>query len=289
MRQIILLFFFLGCACFAFFAFTRQVSTPSLRVIACDVGQGDGVLIISPTKQYVLIDGGPDEKMLECLSRYMAFWERSISLVVLSHPHLDHFAGLIPVIDRYITKHYASEELHNNTPEYKALLTRVKNNTIPIQYLYAKDVVHVDDSLTLEVLSPSRKMLERTSPDGNITDRKEFTNLLIRIRYDEAEFLFTGDSQAPILTQELLQPFSKNIRVLQIPHHGSRFGLTKALLTRLRPTYGFISVGKNSYGHPAPLTLQLLEESNIPYLRTDRGGDIIFTTDGHELSITRRN
>src|SRR3990167_3526151 len=71
-----------------------------LHLIACDVGQGDGILAVYKDTQ-VLIDGGADESILECLSKYVPFWDRQLELVVLTHPQLDHYGGLIEVFRRY--------------------------------------------------------------------------------------------------------------------------------------------------------------------------------------------
>ena len=72
-----------------------------LRLIFCDVGQGDGILIISPAGKQVLIDGGPGTKILSCLSQNMPFWDRSLDMIVATHAQKDHMEGLLSVLERY--------------------------------------------------------------------------------------------------------------------------------------------------------------------------------------------
>src|SRR3989344_2631863 len=81
-----------------------------LHIVACDVGQGDAILIQKNTTQ-ILIDGGPNQKVLDCLGRHMPFWDRTIEFVILTHPELDHYGGLIDVVKTYNIKTYA----HNGT------------------------------------------------------------------------------------------------------------------------------------------------------------------------------
>ena len=90
--------FFLGV-----FAAYQQVTLNDgkFKVVMCDVGQGDAILIRTPKGKTFLFDGGPDKAVLECLSDHMPFWERTIEGVILSHPHADHLNGLIEVLKRY--------------------------------------------------------------------------------------------------------------------------------------------------------------------------------------------
>ena len=72
-----------------------------LRLIFCDVGQGDGILIITPGGKQILIDGGPGKKITECLSSKMPFWDRNIELMIPTHPQQDHIEGQIDVFEKY--------------------------------------------------------------------------------------------------------------------------------------------------------------------------------------------
>ena len=81
-----------------------------LHLVFCDVGQGDAILITYRQTQ-VLIDGGPDNKVLGCLSKNIPFWDRNLEMVILTHPEADHFSGLIDVIKRYNVKQFVSNSI----------------------------------------------------------------------------------------------------------------------------------------------------------------------------------
>src|SRR5438105_9092865 len=82
-----------------------------LHIVFCDVGQGDAILIVTPNNKHILVDAGPDRKTIDCLSKHMAFWDRTIDLFILTHPHADHFSGSYYVLDRYIILGFATENI----------------------------------------------------------------------------------------------------------------------------------------------------------------------------------
>jgi competence protein ComEC len=93
-----------------FFVFS-SLNDKKLHIIICDVGQGDAILIITPTQAQILIDGGPDKAVLECLSRNMPFWDRSLEAIIMTHPHADHLVGLMDVVDRYRLSSFYTEDV----------------------------------------------------------------------------------------------------------------------------------------------------------------------------------
>jgi competence protein ComEC len=74
-----------------------------LHVVFCNVGQGDAIFIKTPDNAHILVDGGPDKSVISCFAEHMSFWEKILQVMILTHPHTDHFSGLVDVIDRYIT------------------------------------------------------------------------------------------------------------------------------------------------------------------------------------------
>ena len=91
-----------------------------LRLIACDIGQGDAILVTYGNNQ-ILTDGGPNNRVLDCLSEFMPFWDRKIELVVLTHPDKDHFAGLIDVFKRYEVGSFLTTKAKSSSQEYRLL------------------------------------------------------------------------------------------------------------------------------------------------------------------------
>ena len=104
-----------------------------LHVIFCDVGQGDAILIKTPTNKHILIDAGPDRKVLNCLAEHLPFWERDIDLFVLTHPHADHFMGMYFILERYNVTQFATEKLINKSDGFGELMRMVEERGIPVK------------------------------------------------------------------------------------------------------------------------------------------------------------
>ena len=277
-----ILIFFAGLSSYQFVKFNDN----KLHVIFCDVGQGDGIFIRSASGKNFLIDAGPDEKIIECLENHMPFWESNISVAFLSHPHLDHFAGFNYVMKRYNLMSFATEDLNNKSASFQGLLNQLNDRKLRIQYLYSGDSFKIKDGTRFSVLAPTKDFIDKTSPNGQIGESGEFASLIIMVSYGSFTALFTGDSQAPELSQAISDNSIDGIKILEVPHHGSKTGLSPEILSRLRPNYGIISVGAhNRYGHPTGFTLDLLNEFNVKTLSTSKNGDIEIITDGKNLQV----
>ena len=257
-------------------------SDGKLHLVFCDVGQGDAIFIRTPKGLDILVDGGPNDSVLSCLSNHMPFWDRDLELVMLTHPHADHLKGLISVARHYKIISFATENLKNDTVIFKALMDELKGQNIKIKYLYAGDTFKLKDKVGLKIVGPSREFLKKTSPEGLIGERSEFANIESLFSYKDFSVLLTGDSQALQLKEALLDGKLKDIDVLQVPHHGSKTGLDSEILSFLKPELGVISVGKNRYGHPAKEIIEILRNKDIKILRTDEKGDIEIVSDGKE-------
>lgn len=273
---LISLFFLLGIVSYQYLNFYDG----KLHVVFCDVGQGDAILIKTPTNGYVLVDGGPDRRVLSCLSNHMPFWERTIDLVILTHPHADHFVGLLDIIDRYIALSFVTERLSNKTQSFKLLSTIIAEKKIPQRNVFEGDRYKLEDGMLMTVEAPSAGFLQHSSPNGLIGESGELASLILKLTYKDFDLLLTGDSQ----TEALNKVASRNqdsIEVLQVPHHGSRTGLSGSIVEQIEPRLAIISVGaKNRYGHPSKEVLSSLKEAGIRTLRTDRQGDVEIVSDG---------
>lgn len=263
-----------------------------LHIIFCDVGQGDGIFIRTPKGTDILIDGGPNEAILSCLSSYMPFWDREIELVMLTHPHADHLGGLISVFKRYKVASFVTEKLENDTASFRDLRAKVDQQKLSPRYLLAGSKVKVGDGVVLSIVGPTASFLQKSSPGGTIGERSEFASIETLVSYGAFSTLLTGDSQAEELQEAIDIGYLNDIDVLQVPHHGSKTGLTDKIIQTLYPKLAVISVGKNKYGHPAPKTLEILRDKNIRILRTDlpagrqgERGDIEIVSDGKKFLL----
>lgn len=260
---------------------------PKLHLIACDVGQGDAILAIHGTTQ-VLVDGGPNNQVLDCLADNLPFWDREIEVVVLTHPQTDHFKGLIEVFRRYDVKVFIATPLDSSTPEYKVLKSVVGGSGAKVVNPTTGMVIR-SGLLYLDMLYPNAEVLSVEPAEtgegvlGAFTsnrDPNDFSVVAV-LRLGEFDALLTGDIRPGVIDEVLATGLVGDVEYIKIPHHGSKNGLTRELLDVSTPEVAVISVGaKNHYGHPHEEILKILSERDIRMLRTDKDGEIEVVTDG---------
>lgn len=268
-------FCLVGLSVFAIFEYLSFYDG-KLKIVFCDVGQGDGVFIKSPQGSIILFDTGPDEAVLGCLSDNMPFWRKNLDLVITSHPHADHFMGMFSILPNYTVKTYMSEKVVNRSSSFKELMKELSEEGISPKYLTKGSTISFKDGLKLRVLGPSKEFSARAAPNGEINEAKELISLIIEVEYRDFSALLTGDSQVSGIEDAGVD----DVVLLQIPHHGSASGLDERVLDVINPEVATISVGKNKYGHPTETILSLLKEDKIEIYRTDELGDISISTDG---------
>ena len=254
-----------------------------LHVVFCDVGQGDAIFIRTPKGSDILVDGGPDDSVLSCLSNNMPFWDRTIELLILTHPDADHVTGLIDVIERYSVIRFYTSDVETTTAVYKEFLKKIADYKIRKNYLWQGDKFVFEERLVLETFWPTR--LWREESGGSPTNSFSIITLLT---YKNFGLLLTGDSDLAQMEEVVgsLRGEQEDIEVIKIPHHGSRFGISGQVLDIISPELAVISVGENnSYGHPTPFVLGLLKEKNIKTLRTDQNGEVKIISNGSNFQI----
>lgn len=268
-----------------------------LHLVFCDVGQGDAIYVRTPQGEDILIDGGPDEKVLACLSKRMPFWDRTLEMVVLTHPQSDHLTGLIPVFQRYRVKNFVGENLFSPSASFTKFQSEVAKEGAQIYNPQKGDKIKIGN-LTLDFFWPSQvlgnqriweeKYLANQQVLGASTFSGDLNNysLALEIKYGDFEVLFTGDLSAKILEEVAID--SGPVEVLKVPHHGSKNGLSAKALEALGPQLAVILVGKaNRFGHPHQETIKILEDKDIKILRTDLNGEIEIVSDGKVWSSNK--
>lgn len=248
-----------------------------LTVAFLDVGQGDAVFIEAPNGNQVLIDGGPNRSVLKALSEVMPFYDRSIDMVVATHPDKDHIGGLPAVFDRYDVSFFLESGVTAETGVYTELMERVENEELTNRFLTRRGMTFfLDESVYLEILFPDRDVSGLNPNEASI---------VAKLVYGNTSFLLTGD--APEKIEKFITSLDKenlDVDVLKVGHHGSKTSTGESLLGYSSPEYAVISLGKNNrYGHPHEDVLEKLSRFNVNIFRTDELGSIIFTTDGETL------
>lgn len=253
------------------FRFTRQ-SADTLHIDFLNVGQGDATFITTPDRYQILIDGGPDRSVLSELGRVMYPWDRTIDMVIATHPDADHIAGLIAVFDRYriatvvapghpgvtqVAKHYWESVTAEQSPVVGVLTVANKTQTYS-----------TPDGVRITVMHPQALGIHPTETNEN--------SLLIRVDYADRS-LFIGGDISSVVESRLVNVFPQyvDVDILKVSHHGSRFSSGESFLKTVSPYFAVISVGcDNTYGHPAPQTVERLRYVGIPFDTTCQAGRI---------------
>lgn len=259
-----------------------------LHLIFCSVGEGDAAYVRTASSQDILIDGGPDTRVLSCLGRHMPFYDRTIDMVILSHPNKDHYQGLISVLERYSVKYFVIGAAGEDSKEYRQLTQVLQNKKIPVRSLYTGDKFSVGN-LKFLVLWPEKKWVvsQFSIPlsDLSVLGLSSTSNLndfsyYLHLSFGSFDALFTGDGDNKIQPEIMSTVSLPDVEVLKFPHHGSKYGLADGFLEKVKPELAVISVGKNSYGHPSSEAIKQLSDKAIKLLRTDQKGDIEIVSDG---------
>jgi len=171
-----------------------------LHVVFCDVGEGDAILIRTADAKNVLIDGGPDDSVLNCLSNHLPFWDRKIDVVFLSHPHADHLNGLIFVLERYNVTHFFSENVENQTILEKAEKKLLAEKKLTASYLSKGDQVVIAGKTKIKTIWPSKELVKSRLNQGK-NGNLDVNGLALAqlLTYGEFEVLLTSDLEIPYL------------------------------------------------------------------------------------------
>jgi competence protein ComEC len=284
--------------------FWRQWPSDQARVVFCNVGQGDAILIEKGTTQAV-IDGGPGSKVLECLQTYMPAADTTVELMVSTHPDADHLTGLVAVLKKYQVKQIWVEDRVTNTKTFfrfrNEILEEKKQGAV-VAAPKLGDIFHLNSNISLTVLFPFQPIVNETVFFSTTTEtqlsalatqqKKQFgaTNygsIAIKLTIGEVSFLFTGDLEE----QQEIALINKGVlthnNVLKAGHHVSKTSNSVGLLQIVQPETVIISLGKNnSYGHPHKEVLSHFQKVGAHVHRTDTEGNIEVVSDGHTYWIT---
>ena len=251
-----------------------------LHVSFLDVGQGDAILIQQGNQQ-VLVDGGPSPQAINLeLGKRMPFWDRTIELVILTHPDADHLTGLVEVLKRYRVEEIVYPDFPSDQPLYTEWQQIIKDKKINITLAKTGQQISLGNGVRIDVLNPTLPPSFEAGSDDN--------GVVARLSIGKTSFLFTADISGQAEFALIARRADINCTVLKVAHHGSESSTTAEFLSVVKPQIAVISVGKdNKYGHPTPETLERLDagvgENNI--YRTDELGTVEFITDGERLWV----
>ena len=247
---------------------TRQRSYGQLHFF--DIGQGDAIFYRTARGNDILIDGGPGDRVLSKLGSAMPFTDRTLELVILTHPHADHVAGLVEVIKRLQVKKVMLPDVPHETATYQAFLTLLDSKHIEVVRPAAGSRIFLDEETTFDILYPV--IARFPSIPADIND----VSIVGRLSFGKTNALLTGHAGRDIENLLIALELPLESEILKVGHHGSRHSTLEAFFKAVHPDYSVISVGKNSYGHPHEEVLGTLKTIPTQIYRTDEHGDIVF-------------
>lgn len=258
----------------------RQITVPDgdMAVHFLDVGQGDCSLIVLPSGKTVLIDASTKDEG-DSIIEYLSYQKvKRIDYFVLTHPHADHIGSAKQIIETLSIGKVVMPDVETNTAVFENLLIAIDKKDIPIQIAKAGDMIKLDNA-NMKILGPVNK-----------TDDLNNMSIVLRLDYGKTSFMFTGDAEEPS-EKDILKKFpSSEFRadVLKVGHHGASTSSSTEFITAINPKYAVISCGKdNTYGHPHTETINTLNKLGIKYYRTDKVGNVVFSSDGEKVTLLR--
>lgn len=268
----------------AWTAVFQLTGTGYLKVVFFDVGQGDAIFIETPQQNQILIDGGPTPVVVEKLGREMPFWDRTIDLIILTHPEKDHIAGLLDVLKRYKAENILWTGVIRETPEYEEWQKLLEREDARVFIAEAGQRIRCSEckkqKWAVDILFPFQNMR------GQRISRSNNTSIVAKLSSGQIDMLLTGDTEAQVERELISEGLDVGAEILKVAHHGSKTSTTKEFVAAVSPEIAIISAGRdNPYGHPHPQTLETLERYWVRVFRTDEVGDVVILTDGMRYAI----
>jgi competence protein ComEC len=245
----------------------------NLKVSFINVGQGDSALLQDSNQEEVLIDGGPVSAGPTVVAYLKSQNINDIDVIIASHNDADHIGELIDVLNSDIP---VKAIIYNGEPVTTTTYLNFENamkvhGLTPTPAAFGQE--YTWGQISADVLNPQSPLVGTQNEDS----------IVLLLTYDQVHFLFPGDVGSSTEGIILAEGTPVAADVLKVAHHGSKFSSSASFLDAVKPKYAVISVGQNSYGHPAPETLDRLTTAGAQVYRTDQQGTILFESDGQTV------
>ena len=243
-----------------------------------DVGQGDSIFIQTIEDKRILIDAGDEEAEHTVYSYLKRKGVKKIDVLIATHPDTDHIGSMDYIIDKFKISHFYMPDAKTDSEAFYNLLDSCRDKNLKIEYLTKGDVLKIDSSTTMEILSPS-----------TITDKNNLNSIVSLLNYKGYEFLFTGDAEKENESEILSSCNLPDIEFLKAGHHGSSSSSTNEFIEKLKPDAVAISCGyNNDYGHPHRSVLDTFRENGSVVYRTDKNGSLVFYCDDNGIFTKKK-
>jgi competence protein ComEC len=275
-----------GILLIVLFLWSPWNSQNDLEVVMIDVGQGDSILIRTPQNHAILLDAGPRSDRFDAGERIVLPYLLQngighLDALLITHEHQDHIGGVRAVLANIPTDWVGVPAVGDRleSDEWKAgLPLDLTNQAEGLRLLQAGDRIDLDSGAWLDVLGPNQVLAGTHSDQNN-------NSLVLKLNYLGQSVLLSADMEQEEMEDLLATGVNLENNIFKEPHHGSRFSLDKPWLDAIHPQAVWISVGKNTFGHPSSEVLQYWEERHIPVYRTDENGTLRLLLGEHGTEI----
>lgn len=250
-----------------------------------DVGQGDALLLRTRHGQTIVIDAGNNPGYLGKLGQLLGPWDRTIDLLVLTHPHEDHVSGFVDLARRWKVGAVLWTGVEYPAPAYQAFQSWVRSLQ-PEQLLVANAGQRIDiDGGWIEVVWPIESLQGKVAAtdgaegSGGVND----TSIVLEIHIDGHSMMLSGDVSSVVERTIVSRTVVKPVDIIKVGHHGSRYSTSEQWVEVLKPSIALISVGaKNEFNHPAQSVIGRLREMGTQVYQTSLDGTVSveFRSDG---------
>ena len=250
--------------CVIVFAFVLTIVITNIYTIYLDnffyffnVGQG--------SMCYLRLDG--KNVLIDCGSTRSNIAYNAIDVIVISHFHSDHVNAAIDIIKNYDVGQICYVPPNEKNVSYEQIISTAKENDVDLKEVYAKDYVCVGNA-KIHVMYPTKDIALNTTFDTNAV------SMVVSITLNEKTYLFMGDSGKVAENYLMDNGLARNIYLLLVGHHGSKFSTSDEFVIYTKPKVSIISSKKSVYGHPAKRVVDVLKKYNSKILITENLGAI---------------
>lgn len=239
-------------------------SAGDLSISFLDVGQGDAELIHTSDDRWVLVDAGPAGSEEGLLAMLHEEGVDRLEALVITHPHLDHYAGADEVLETFEVMSVYHPGLQTDSVSFQVFLDAAEAEGCPV---LTDEEIDAGDYLNIS-LTENFRVLSIDSKAEDVND----ASIVLRVSSADFSVLFTGDIGEKV-ERRLLETYPEALGsdVLKVAHHGSRHSSSSPFLEAVSPRLAVIEVGDNSYGHPHEEAVQRLTACGAVVHRTDEG------------------
>lgn len=277
LKRVAIFLSFLAIIFYLLFLYFYSTKKSRLEVSFIDSGQADSILIQTPYQQKIIIDFGSNSGLKE-MNKKIPWWNKTIDLMIITHPHDDHIMGMISILNSYQVKQIMYTGIIYDSPAYLELLKVIEKKKIPMIIPQEEQIINFGDNCFLKIIFPI------DSFQGKEIDNLNNSSIVSRLQCLNSSFLFMGDAEIEVETEILEKNIAIKSDVLKAGHHGSITSSQEKFLKKVDPEMAIIMVGENNkFNHPSLRTLKRMEKLNIKSFRTDLDGTINIVSDGQNI------